>query len=87
MFQVTQTTSQPEEVGLSPLSDSFMTIMQSTVNKQKPFHEETENSDNDNVNEWSVYDSQFNHVHVYCQTNGKQTSPHSVLLFCCLCLL
>lgn len=49
MIQVKGTTLQSREVRWSPLSDSFMAILQSTVNKQKPVHEETENTDNDNV--------------------------------------
>lgn len=49
MIQVTDTTLQSREARWSPLSDSFMAILQSTVNKQKPVNEETENTDNDNV--------------------------------------
>lgn len=46
MIQVTDTTLQSREVRWSLLSNSFMAILQSTVNKQKPVHEETEKTDN-----------------------------------------
>ena len=45
MLKVAQTTSQSEEINLPPLSDSFMTMLQGTPNKEQLEQRENEDSD------------------------------------------